>query len=126
MTEKELTEEMPDSPLYILTNRENLGGAAVIASQEVLRAVHGELRDDFYILPSSQHEVLICRKSDWEDVDALRAMVQTINRDSVSPADWLSDRVYLFDGWKLKLTGIEALKEEQSMTEMFKHRRYLS
>ena len=88
----------PDgSPMTVLTSRDQVNGAGVIFCDSVLKKIHEKI-GDYYILPSSIHEVLITPVADGIERDYLEEMVKAVNRDEVVPEDRLSDQVYLFDG----------------------------
>lgn len=88
----------PDSglPMYVLTNRNTKYGAGAIAIPSVRRKIldlfHG---NDFYVLPSSIHEVIILPvdRTDMSEEDLIH-MVRSINRSQVAVPDRLSDQVY--------------------------------
>ncbi len=88
--------------LYVLTNAANMFGAEVLMHSEVLRELHARI-GDYYILPSSKHEVLAISKQFSPDIEDLKAMVQTINLTTVRPEDRLSDNVYSYDGKALTI-----------------------
>ncbi len=93
-----------DCPLYVITTPRGVDGASVIASRDFLREVHDKLGEDFYILPSSRHEVLALPVSKIPaDTAELAAMVASVNATEVEPRDRLSNDVYYFDGRSLKL-----------------------
>ena len=94
-----------ESPMFVLTNKERHDGAAMIACPEVLQTVHGLMGDDYYILPSSVHEVLIVPKHIPLLLEDMQKTVRQINEESVEPIDRLSDNVYEFDGRNLKIAG---------------------
>lgn len=88
----------PDgSPMTVLTTREQVNGAGVIFCDGVLRKIREKI-GDFYVLPSSVHEVLVIPVSEGIDRDELEEMVKAVNAAEVAPEDRLSDQVYLFDG----------------------------
>ena len=88
----------PDgSPMTVLTTRDQVNGAGVIFCDNVLRKIRDKV-GDFYILPSSVHEVIIVPVSGDIERDELEAMVKVVNRDEVAPEDRLADRVFLYDG----------------------------
>lgn len=117
-----MREESPNT-LYVLSTRDEYDGAAVISVPATLKQAREALGEDFYILPSSRHEVLLARKSDvGDDVDSLKCMVRTINENEVSPQDRLSDNVYEFDGRGIKIAGLE-LTQEHSIAETITHHR---
>ena len=88
--------------VYVLTNDSNMFGASVLIQTDVLRELHRSI-GDYYILPSSKHEVLAVSKQLAPPVDELRAMVQTINESEVRIEDRLSNNVYLYDGKTLSM-----------------------
>lgn len=89
--EFQLTE---DAGIYVLTNDSKLNGAMYIYLDEVLENVCNEIEDDFYILPSSIHELLIIPKANGMNVDELKDMVINVNNTAVEPGEVLSDSVY--------------------------------
>lgn len=94
-----------ESPMFVLTNKERHDGAAMIACPEVLQTVHELMGDDYYILPSSVHEVLIVPKHIPLLLEDMQKTVRQINEESVEPIDRLSDNVYEFDGRNIKIAG---------------------
>lgn len=101
-----------DCPLYVITTPRGVDGASVIASRDFLKEVHDKLGEDFYILPSSRHEVLALPVSKIPaDTAELTAMVASVNATEVEPRDRLSNDVYYFDGRSVKLA--DALTAER-------------
>lgn len=83
--------------VYVLTNKANSYGSAVLTRKDVLRDLYSKI-GSFYILPSSRHEVLAI-STEWDiSIDDLKTMVKFINSTEVRPEDWLSDEVFIFDG----------------------------
>lgn len=82
--------------MYVISNPFGLLGSGVFGDTDFLKKVHGQL-GDFYILPSSIHEVIVVSTSVGSLTD-LQAMVKEINETEVKPEDRLSDDVYKFDG----------------------------
>ena len=83
-------------PMYVLTNRSRSLGAAVILFDRVLTEVGERLGEDFYILPSSVHEVIIIPSGFALPKEELEHMVREINETQVLPQEILSDRVYYY------------------------------
>lgn len=110
------------TPLSVLTNEKGIDRAALIACPEVLKAVQKEIGEDFYILPSSIHEILIVPKSEMDNVEALKTMVESVNQSDVPLEDRLSDNVYEFDGHNLKIAGSELTKEHDISDSIIHHR----
>ena len=78
---------------------------------------------DFYILPSSIHEVLIVPDNGEMGLKDLEAMVKEVNATQVAPADKLTDSVYHYDSqakiFELgeKFVARQAEKEEEHAEE---------
>ena len=84
-------------PMYVASNTERIHGAGVIAYPEFMEKATKRLGGDFYVLPSSIHEVILV--PDAPDVSAveLQKMVQSVNMEQVAPEERLSDHVYHYD-----------------------------
>ena len=63
----------------------------------VLEMIGEILKEDFYILPSSIHEVIILPKSREIAKEELDAMIQDINHTQVDTEEVLSDHAYLYE-----------------------------
>ena len=85
-----------DFQFYVATNTKKLYGAAVMLYKGLLKKM-GEYIGDFYIIPSSVHEILFIRKQGMIKADDLSKMVCEVNMTEVTPQDVLSDNVYLYD-----------------------------
>ena len=84
-------------PMYVLTNETKVYGASVILNPDMLEEATRTLgTDDFYILPSSVHEVIVIPADMGED-DQFMDMVWDINRTTLSPDEVLSDNIYTYD-----------------------------
>lgn len=95
-----------DSPMYILTNCSNVGGASCILYPHLLENFATALNDDFYILPSSIHETIFIRAKDVYRESELVDMVSVVNQTEVSEKEFLSNSVYFYS---LK-NGIKVIK----------------
>ena len=96
-SDAELDQIMPGTlPMYILTNMEKLHGATTLFYPGIKEAIAAQF-GDYYIIPSSIHEVLIIPESAGMDVNNLREMVRAINQNSVAPEDRLTDNIYRYD-----------------------------
>jgi len=97
MNAEEKTEE--DS-LLCLSNKETFRGAAGMLIGDCLRDKAQEEHCNFYILPSSIHEVILVKDDGiGEHAESLKQMVSEINADpAILPiSDYLSDSVYYYD-----------------------------
>jgi hypothetical protein len=82
---------------YVLTNDSGINGAAVILYSNTLKKVGEVLEKDFYLLPSSIHEMIIIpRQADVQEAD-LYDMVSEVNQSCVAKDEILSDSVYCYE-----------------------------
>lgn len=85
-------------PIYVLTNPENFFGAGGIILPSVLTQLSEFFMQDFYILPSSIHEVIVIPVDRINYTpEQLAKMVGNTNRYFVRKLDVLSAHVYLVD-----------------------------
>ncbi|MBD5402232.1 DinI family protein [bacterium] len=91
-------DDTPIIPLYIL-RYEYTWGAAALLDRPLLQKFACE-HGDFYILPSSTHEVLLLPVSEsFNDHDTLSAMVRNVNQTKLEPDEVLSDHAYLYHAY---------------------------
>lgn len=106
---KELAELMQDDNtmdmgVYIVTNLSKVNGASMILDEATIKEVIATVGTDFYIIPSSIHEVLIFKKSERMDRDEIRNMVKEINAAELTEEERLSDNIYTYteaEGFKI-------------------------
>ena len=91
---KEIMEE--DFPLYVLSNENRQMGAAVACYQNCLKDVAEKLQSDFYMIPSSIHEMTILPVSLEGDVEYLKILLKTINEMVISREEMLGNNIYLY------------------------------
>ena len=85
-------------PMYIMTNEQEVNGASVLLYDNVLESFALEKKTDFYILPSSIHEVIILLDNEYAKApEELARMVRETNRIVVDREEILSDHVYYYD-----------------------------
>jgi hypothetical protein len=89
--------EGPDLPLYIFTNRIGINGASVIFYRNILKTFADKIDQNFYILPSSIHEVLIIGENEVTRTQDLKNMVLEANHTVVTPKEFLSNQVMYYD-----------------------------
>ncbi len=91
-----LTCAVGNDPFLIVTNSRNVDGASVLFYPGMTEKIAEETGTDYYVLPSSIHEVLIVPDTGI-DPGELERLVQEVNRKVVNPAERLSDHVYRYD-----------------------------
>ncbi|MDE7286018.1 MAG: hypothetical protein K2N55_04120 [Lachnospiraceae bacterium] len=83
-------------PMYVLTNKQKLYGAACMLYPGALKGFAEKINRDFYILPSSVHEVILVPADTDTDREALCEIVTEINRTQVAEEEILADSVYFY------------------------------
>lgn len=85
------------STLMVLTNQFMLYGASAMFYPGVLDKIADSLQKNFFIFPSSVHEVILAPDTGNYVIKELEQMVIDINTNVVKPEDRLSNHVYYFD-----------------------------
>lgn len=96
--EMAVQEDIPE--LLCVTNEKGINGAVCIVSPEVQQKLAEMAGGDYYVLPSSVHEILVLPKTGETNCTQLQAMVQSINRSAVPEDERLSDHVYEYNARK--------------------------
>jgi hypothetical protein len=82
--------------MYILSNHKGINGATCLLYENVLYEFAQLIQSDFYILPSSIHEIILVPYDKTISKETLADMVKDVNRTQVARDEVLSDRVYFF------------------------------
>lgn len=96
MTETDSGEEI-GRRMFVLTNTLQTFGAACMMYPDALRKFADQWDADFFILPSSVHEVLLLPDHGEYDLQEFKGMVYEINRTQLEPEEILTDSVYYYD-----------------------------
>lgn len=115
--EEQAKEMMGDNGMYVISNESKVYGAATIfldreLRQEVAEKFHG----DFYILPSSIHEV-ICISADTLSPEEANKMICVVNSEQLMPEEVLSDHCYHVNAQTLKITNPLKEAAEEKITK---------
>lgn len=89
--------------LYILSNRIRSYGAAAILYENRLEGIGDYLKENYYVLPSSVHEMIIVPESEAPGKEELSRLVMEINESQVDEEEVLSNQAYYYDRRKKKL-----------------------
>ncbi len=95
MPEEIIAGSTPD--VFVVSNEDRMKGAGTLFYPDVMDQIAERIDGDFFVLPSSVHEVLIMPDTGMESAEELKAMVTSINGDVVEPEDVLTDQVYHYD-----------------------------
>lgn len=94
--ESDLTND-EKTDMIVITNTLGVNGAAVILYPDMLASLAKEYDTDFYVIPSSIHEVILVSAEDDSMLAEYRLMVQDVNKRFVDPEEILSDQVYYYE-----------------------------
>ena len=102
-----LSEDESSIPMYIMTNQQEVNGASVLLYDNVLETFANNKRTDFYILPSSIHEVILVPANRIDNPSELFDMVVDANKTVVALGDILSDSVYYYNRKKNQIIPVK-------------------
>ena len=87
-----------DEQMFVATVPDKVHGAGIIAYQDFMDQASERIGGgDFFVLPSSIHEILIVPDNGKMSLGDLEAMVREVNATQVAPEDKLTDSVYHYD-----------------------------
>ena len=86
-----------DEQMYVASVPDKVHGAGVLAYENFMDQAAERAGGDFFILPSSIHELLIVPDDGNVKLADLEAMVREVNATQVAPEDKLTDNVYHYD-----------------------------
>lgn len=101
-----LSEEKPineDEVMFVVTNETKTYGAVNIIFEDILENIAQKLEDNYYILPSSIHDLIILPEGSGCMKEEMEAIVADINATQVEEEDVLSNTVYFYDRIEKKL-----------------------
>lgn len=90
-------EFLREVPLKVLSNTKRMHGAACMLYGGVLDELAREEGRNFYILPSSVHEVILLADTGFGSAQELKRMIVEVNGTQVAPEEVLSDSLYYYD-----------------------------
>ena len=108
----------PDNTLFVCTNEMGAYGAGAVAHPEFMEEASKKLQGNFFVLPSSIHEVLLLKDDGHTDYHALQDMVSAINATEVQPKDRLTDNVYHVDAVERVFETAKHFNERQMEKDM--------
>lgn len=91
-----LRTETEEEHMYVLSNSLNINGASALFDEKMMTEIADKI-GDFYILPSSVHEVLLVPMTENVSTEELECMVREVNATQVSPEERLSDNIYTYN-----------------------------
>ncbi len=85
------------SKVYVLTNEFGVNGASAVLYDHVLEEFSDTIDGDFYVIPSSIHEVLLVPMDTDMEPETIRRIIHEVNTVAVNPDDYLSDSLYCYE-----------------------------
>ncbi len=92
-SEKEYCQDL----MFVLTNSLRSFGASCILYDGMLEKIGNEIGENYYILPSSIHEMIIVPESNSPSREHLNEMVLEVNQTQVAEEEILSEHVYYYN-----------------------------
>lgn len=90
-----LTYEIPET-FMVTDSKTKLFGARIIYLPDLLKNFAEEHESDFYIIPSSVHELLLMRADTELSLQDIRDTVLCVNTEVLDETEFLSDDVFLY------------------------------
>lgn len=92
--------------MYVVTNKLNYYGAVNMFDTDILLNIAKRMHvNNLYVIPSSIHEVILCRM-DAMTIEDMKLLIRGVNATEISPMEVLSDHPYLFDAKTMKIYSI--------------------
>lgn len=83
--------------MYILTNQARHFGAVCLLYESTMEQLADFLEENYYVIPSSVHEVIIVPESGSPGDEVLNAMIREINATQVEREEVLAGHCYYYD-----------------------------
>lgn len=95
-----------DCPVWVLHNFPKKNGTAALSENRLVKSIYTNLKENYYILPTSKQESLIIPESQVNSLMALQELFTEINEDELRLDDAFSNQILYFNGLNL----VEALE----------------
>ena len=89
-------------PMFMLTNEKCFFGASGIFYDDILSELEEKIGGDYYVIPSSKHEVMITETGSFTPCE-IYEMLEGGNRDYCDETELLSYKVFMYDAGRGKL-----------------------
>lgn len=107
-------------PLYHLGNEAKIHGAIHVLNKRAMDCARKVLGDEYYVIPSSIHEVMLVPYDIEYDYEELQEIIHEVNETSVDVPDVLSNNAYIVDAVNHKMViaaHYEDYKQELKLRE---------
>ena len=92
--------------MYVLSNQTRILGAACILYKNIMKKFAEEIQKDFYVLPSSVHELILVPAMKSEKNLNLNNMVEEVNQTQLDEEEVLADHAYYYSRATGKLSVV--------------------
>ena len=103
--------DFENEQMFVLSNEQKQFGAVWILDMEEMARIKEQI-GDFYVIPSSVHEMILVRRSSIEEnqdpVAVLNPMVAEVNATQLPPEEVLANHIYEIDWEKGELVSLES------------------
>ncbi len=96
MIEQKALDEDGNEFMYVLAPKKWNFGAALMAVSDIMEKIAEQIQSDFFVLPSSIHEIIVVPAESDSNLSKMSEMVTEVNKTSVEDQDYLSDRAYYY------------------------------
>lgn len=86
-----------DMPMFVLSNKNGTGGSACMLYEDVLRNFAVAVGGNFFIIPSSVHELILVPSENEGVVKDIKDMIREINDTQVPDEEILSYSLYFYN-----------------------------
>lgn len=101
-----------DVQMYFITNEDGFFGAMSLFGNDTVKKI-GEKLGDYYIIPSSIHEMIILKKTEGVDSDFVKNLIRQVNDEVVADNDILTYELYQYDSSLGRVITCESGTERQ-------------
>lgn len=89
-------EDRQQFPMYVATNTSMQNGAAVLTMKDKLKEFGRVIGEDYYIIPSSVHELILLGRKGSQNVGDIDVMIRQVNSTQLGADEVLADHAYLY------------------------------
>lgn len=82
--------------MLLLTTFSKRNGSIALCYPEILEKVASIFQSDYFIIPSSIHECIVFPFKKDITINEINKMIQYVNKNELSPEEFLSNHVYLY------------------------------
>ncbi len=106
MEEEEQKQFFKEVPMKVLSNKQKVHGASCILYKGVMEEIAAKMQGNFYILPSSIHELIFLADTGTESSKELKKMIAEVNETQVEAQEILSNSLYYYSQEKKTIQKI--------------------